>query len=167
MSNLEGKLKKVRSSLFVWEAPDREGPARLLTEDGRIEDVGLAVGKGCMESPVNGIYQAWQLDSSNMTKDPERGLTQVLCERDWAAIPLWHPNDAKWSKAEVSKIAKENLEQAKTQTTRKNNRDMALYIVMAIAILIVIATLFVLATNRIDWGATWNMMTSAFSGGKK
>jgi hypothetical protein len=152
--------------VFFWEAPERVQWMRLMKETRELIDVQLSALTGCGESPIDGIMQAWQLDSANLTKDPELGLVQVCCERDWSPEQLWVINDSKWSAKEVSKIARENLEQAKVQTTRRNSRDMALYIMMAIAILIVISTLFVLATNNIDWAGTWAGITKAIGGGK-
>lgn len=138
---------------------------RIPTEDRRIVDQPLAVLQGCAESPVDGIYQAWRMDSSNLTRDPEHNLMQVAFERDFNPVELWHENDKKWTHAEVSKLARENRERAKTLTYRKANRDMALYIMLAIAIMIVLATGFVLAM-QLDWAGTFKAITGMFGGGK-
>jgi hypothetical protein len=152
--SVESKLARVRSIVFFWEAPDRSMLFRIGTEDRRIIDAPQGVLQGCAESPIEGIFQAWRMDASNLTRDPKLGYLQVAFERDANPVELWHKNDKRWTKAEISKLARENRERAKTITYRKTNRDMVVYIMMAIALMIVLATGFVLLTSRIDFDAT-------------
>jgi hypothetical protein len=152
LAAIEGKIKRLRSVLFFWESPDRSQPARLLTEDGRIEDINLEVLKGCGESPIQDIYQAWQLDASNLVHDPALGFDiQVITERDWAPIELWQANPAKWSFEQVCKIANIQDDLARAISTRKNSKDMGMYVMLVIAVMIAIGTLFLLATKNVDW----------------
>jgi hypothetical protein len=162
--SLESKLSHLRGVLFFWEAPDRSLWFRIGTEDRRILEVPMSVLEGCAESPVDGIQQAWRIDSSNLTRDAEHGLMQVAFERDLNPVELWHINDRKWTSKEVDKLAHETRQRAKIMAYSKNGRDMALYILMAIAILIVISTLFVLATSNIDWAGTLQSITKLFGG---
>ena len=164
---VEAKAKRIRSLLFFWEAPDRAVQFRLGTEDRRIIEAPMAVLQGCAESPIDGIYQAWRLDQSNLTHDPKQGYLQVAFERDANPVELWHNSDKRWSKNEVSKLARENRERAKTQTFRRNNRDLVVYSIMLVILIIGLALGWVLLTGKVDWAGTWKMIQGMWPGGGK
>ena len=155
-------LRAARSIVLFWETPDRSIPVKLVTQDNRIWRGQMEVRKGCCQSPQDGTYEAWQIDSSNLTNDPELGHCMVLHENTCIPPALFHENPAHWQENEINKLWSETYEEGKTISINKNNRDMALYIMVGIGAMIVIATLLYVSLDLVQKGNISQAWNSAF-----